>query len=101
MTKIEKEPEMPLPIGQLVKMTAPILIFGVTLPLVDMVTDLRMIIRLYVGVPRCAVKETSLPLYYIILLALSQRILAHTVKKIQENVQQNSIQSLLPCCWVS
>ena len=44
-------------------MTAPIVIFGVTLPLVDMITDLRMIIRLYVGVPRCAVKETSLPLY--------------------------------------
>ena len=63
MTEIEKEPEMPLTLGQLVKMTAPIVIFGVTLPLVDMITDLRMIIRLYVGVPRCAVKETLLPLY--------------------------------------
>ena len=34
-------------------MTAPVFLFGVILPFVDMVTDLRMIIRLYVGVLAC------------------------------------------------
>ena len=59
MTKIEKEPETPLPLGQLVKMTAPVFGFGVILPLVDMVTDLRMIIRLYAGVQGCAVNASD------------------------------------------
>ena len=45
---------MPLPLGQLVKMTGPIFLFGVILPFVDMITDLRMIIRLYVGVQGCS-----------------------------------------------
>ena len=53
MTRVEKEPETPLPLGQFVKMTAPVFIFGVILPIVDIFTDLRMIIRLYVGVPGC------------------------------------------------
>ena len=51
MINNEAERDPPLPLGQLVKMTAPIFLFGVILPFVDMVTDLRMIIRLYVGVP--------------------------------------------------
>ena len=53
MKKVEKEPETPLPLGQFVKMTAPVFIFGVILPIVDIFTDLRMIIRLYVGLPGC------------------------------------------------
>ena len=56
MTKIE---ETPLPLGQLVKMTAPVFIFGVILPIVDMVTDLRMIIRLYTGVQGCSVNASD------------------------------------------
>ena len=58
MANNEKEPGTPLPMGQLVKMTAPIFLFGVILPFVDVVTDLRMIIRLYVGVPGCAGNAT-------------------------------------------
>ena len=54
MTSTKKEPETPFPLGQFVKMTGPVFIFGVILPFVDMVTDLRMIIRLYGGVPGCA-----------------------------------------------
>ena len=53
MTNVVKEPETPLPLGQFVKMTAPVFIFGVILPIVDIFTDLRMIIRLYVGLPGC------------------------------------------------
>ena len=61
MTKIKNKPETPLPFGQFAKMTAPILGFGVIVPFVDIVTDLRMIIRLYAGVPRCSSgNETSL-----------------------------------------
>ena len=55
MTNVEKEPGTPLPLGQLVKMIAPIFMFGVILPFVDMVTDLRMIIRLYAGLQGCSV----------------------------------------------
>ena len=54
MKNNEAERDPPLPLGQLVKMTAPVFLFGVILPFVDMVTDLRMIIRLYVGVPGCS-----------------------------------------------
>ena len=54
MKNNEAERDSPLPKGQLVKMMAPIFLFGVILPFVDMVTDLRMIIRLYVGVPGCS-----------------------------------------------
>ena len=56
MNNNEDAGDKPLPLGQLVKMTAPVLFFGVILPFVDMVTDLRMIIRLYVGVgePVCS-----------------------------------------------
>ena len=53
MNNNEDAGDKPLPLGQLVKMTAPVFLFGVILPFVDMVTDLRMIIRLYVGVPAC------------------------------------------------
>ena len=52
MTNVEKESGTPLPLGQLVKMIAPIFIFGVILPFVDMVTDLRMITRLFVGIDK-------------------------------------------------
>ena len=38
---------------QLVKMTGPIILFGILLPIVDSVTDLRMIIILYWGIPGC------------------------------------------------
>ena len=53
MKNTEAEKGTPLPLGQFVKMTAPIFLFGVILPFVDMVTDLRMIIRLYQGVQGC------------------------------------------------
>ena len=43
----------PLTTWQLVKMTGPIILFGILLPFVDNVTDLRMIIRLYSGIPDC------------------------------------------------
>ena len=51
MKNNEAERDMALPLGQLVKMTAPVFLFGVILPFVDMATDLRMIIRLWMGVP--------------------------------------------------
>ena len=54
MENMDVERDTSLPLGQLVKMTAPIFLFGVILPFVDMVTDLRMIIRLYVGVQGCS-----------------------------------------------
>ena len=60
MTNVEKEPGTPLPLGQLVKMIAPIFIFGVILPFVDMVTDSRMIIRLYTGVQGCSVNASDI-----------------------------------------
>ena len=53
MENIDVEQVTPLPLGQLLRMTAPVFLFGVILPFVDMVTDLRMIIRLFVGVPIC------------------------------------------------
>ena len=43
----------PLTTWQLVKMTGPIILFGILLPTVDNLTDLRMIIRLYFGIPGC------------------------------------------------
>ena len=43
----------PLTTWQLVKMTGPVILFGILLPFVDNVTDLRMIIRLYWGIPAC------------------------------------------------
>ena len=46
----ESEPEAPLSLWPFVKMTAPVFLFGVILPFADIVTDLRMIIRLYIGV---------------------------------------------------
>ena len=50
----ESVPEVPLSLWPFVKMTAPVFLFGVILPFADIVTDLRMIIRLYIGVPGCA-----------------------------------------------
>ena len=38
---------------ELVKMSAPIIFFGILLPTVDSFTDLRMIIRLFIGIPAC------------------------------------------------
>ena len=49
----EPEPEAPLSLWPFVKMTAPVFLFGVILPFADIVTDLRMIIRLYLGVTVC------------------------------------------------
>ena len=46
-------PSLPLTTWELVKMTGPIILFGILLPTVDNLTDLRMIIRLYIGVPGC------------------------------------------------
>ena len=43
----------PLTTWELVKMTGPIIFFGILLPTVDNLTDLRMIIRLYSGIPGC------------------------------------------------
>ena len=60
MKNTEAEKGTPLPLGQFVKMTAPIFLFGVILPFVDMVTDLRMIIRLYVGVQGCSANQNAI-----------------------------------------
>ena len=49
----ESDPEAPLSLWPFVKMTAPVFLFGVILPFADIVTDLRMIIRLYLGVTGC------------------------------------------------
>ena len=76
MTSIKKEPETPLPLGQFVKMTGPVFIFGVILPFVDMVTDLRMIIRLYGGVHACAGN-------------ISQRDLCHQAEDFDTYCQNN------------
>ena len=46
-------PTPPLTTWELVKMTLPIIGFGILLPTVDNLTDLRMIIRLYRGIPGC------------------------------------------------
>ena len=62
MKNNEEARDTPLSLSQLVKMTAPIFLFGVILPFVDMVTDLRMIIRLYVGVPGCS--SSNWTVYY-------------------------------------
>ena len=43
----------PLTTWELVKMTLPIMGFGILLPIVDNLTDLRMIIRLYSGIYGC------------------------------------------------
>ena len=43
----------PLTTWELVKMTGPIILFGILLPTVDNLTDLRMIIRLYTGITGC------------------------------------------------
>ena len=43
----------PLTTLQLVRMTGPIILSGILLPIVDNLTDLRMIIRLYSGIPSC------------------------------------------------
>ena len=43
----------PLTTWELVKMTGPITLFGILLPTVDNLTDLRMIIRLYSGIYGC------------------------------------------------
>ena len=43
----------PLTTWQLVKMSGPIILFEILLPLLDNFTDLRMIIRLYWGIPGC------------------------------------------------
>ena len=64
MKNNEAERDTPLPLGQLVKMTAPVFLFGVILPFVDMVTDLRMIIRLYVGVPGCSRSNSNNSVYH-------------------------------------
>ena len=71
MKNNEAERDSPLPKGQLVKMMAPIFLFGVILPFVDMVTDLRMIIRLYVGVgvPGCDYYNSNRTVYYACLRA--------------------------------
>ena len=53
------QPKTSLPLSQFVKMTAPIFVFGVILPLVDTVTDLRMIIRLFGGVQACSTKGVA------------------------------------------
>ena len=47
----------PLSTWQMVKMFSPIVIFSILLPLVDIVTDLRMIITLYTGVYACNSNE--------------------------------------------
>ena len=46
-------PTPPLTTWELVKMTGPIIFFGILLPTVDNLTDLRMIIKLYSGIPEC------------------------------------------------
>ena len=46
-------PSPPLTTWELVKMTGPIMFFGILLPTVDNLTDLRMIIRLYTGIYSC------------------------------------------------
>ena len=46
-------PTPPLTTWELVKMTGPIILFGILLPTVDNLTDLRMIIRLYSGIYGC------------------------------------------------
>ena len=48
-----KSPTPPLTTWELVKMTGPLILFGILLPTVDNLTDLRMIIRLYIGIPGC------------------------------------------------
>ena len=48
-----KSPKPPLTTWELVKMTGPIIFFGILLPTVDNLTDLRMIIRLYSGITGC------------------------------------------------
>ena len=63
MKSVEAESETPLPLGQLVKMSAPVVIFGVILPFVDMITDLRMITRLYVGVGKPIINGSSYGFY--------------------------------------
>ena len=47
----------PLNTWQMVKMFSPIVIFSILLPLVDILTDLRMIITLYTGVYACNSNE--------------------------------------------
>ena len=53
MTSKSATPPLTLTIGQLVKMAAPIVLFSIILPLVDNVTDLIMINRLYTGITGC------------------------------------------------
>ena len=49
----ESESEAPLSFWPFVRMTAPVFLFGVILPFTDIVTDLRLILRLYIGVTGC------------------------------------------------
>ena len=64
MKSVKANRENPLPLGQLVKMVAPVVIFGVILPFVDMITDLRMISRLYIGIEKPVYNESSLDLIF-------------------------------------
>ena len=64
MKNNKAEQDTPLPLCQLVKMTAPVFLFGVILPFVDIVTDLRMIIRLYMGVPGCSRSNSNNSVYH-------------------------------------
>ena len=54
-TKLSMSTKSPPPLTnwELVKMAAPIVLFGILLPTVDNYTDLRLIIRLYTGVEGC------------------------------------------------
>ena len=46
---------------ELMKMAAPIVLFGILLPTVDNVTDLIMITRLYTGITGCVLIRNDLP----------------------------------------
>ena len=50
----------PLTTWQMVKMLGPIILSEILLPILDNVTDLRMIIRLYWGIPGCKAHSSVL-----------------------------------------
>ena len=50
---------LPLTTWELVKMIGPIILFGILLPTVDNVTDLRMIFRLFIGIPGCKLVDPN------------------------------------------
>ena len=57
--KMKSKSEAPLSFWPFVRMTAPVFLFGVILPFTDIVTDLRLILRLYIGVTGCRGGDTG------------------------------------------